>query len=79
MTAISANAFDSHSTEGVNSILSRIDATAYLGALLAEWRRALAAGSAYEDLARLSDRQLEDIGLTRQDLPSIIHRQHYGS
>lgn len=40
--------------------------------------RAAAASSEYEALSRLSDRQLEDIGLTRESISRHVFHKHFG-
>jgi len=76
-TEIGADAFRSNSVDGIGTVLGGLIALDYLGALITEWCSALAAGSDHGDLARLSDRQLADMGLRREDIPSEIHRRHY--
>lgn len=57
--------------------VARLSAYEYVAALFQELRRALSAEAAYTELARRSDAQLADVGLTRTQVAREIHRRFY--
>jgi len=77
LVEVHANAFRDSSVDGIRVNLDSLKASDWLGAVLTEMRRALAATSEHEDLVRRSDGQLADKGLSRKDIPNQIYRRYY--
>ena len=46
--------------------------------IVSEWKTAAAAENDYRDLARMSEPQLKEMGLTRRDLARYISGKYYG-
>ena len=76
-TGIISEAFRANSAGEPASASDRSNTSDWLGAVLAEMRRALEASSTHGDLIRRSDRGLADIGLSRGGIPDHIFRRYY--
>lgn len=77
LVEVHAKAFRENSVDGIRVDLNSLKVTDWLSALLIELRRAFEATSAHEDLARRSDEQLSNHGLSRKDIPNQIFKRYY--